>query len=161
MSPNAPPQDLFPTVNGVRLHVADWGGDGPPAVLLHATGFHARLWDPIARGLAPRFHVYALDARGHGDGDKPEGGYDWSVLVADVIGVMDALGLRGALGVGHSLGATTTAGVAAERPDLYDRVVLLDVILFPREFRNLPEEENPMAIAARKRREVWPSRDEM
>jgi pimeloyl-ACP methyl ester carboxylesterase len=63
---------------------------GDPAVLLHATGFLARLWEPIAVTLAARYRVYAYDARGHGDSDKPavtgaEGsasGYGWEGLAA-------------------------------------------------------------------------------
>ena len=150
------PEDRFVEAGGIRLHVADWGGEGPPAVLLHATGFHARLWDPVARALASRFHVYAPDARGHGDSEKPEGGYDWSVFVDDTIALLDALGVRDALGIGHSMGATTAAAAAAARPDLYGRLVLLDPILFPREGRTRETSENPLAVAARKRREVWP-----
>ena len=38
-------------VNGVRLHYLDWGGDGDPIVVLHATGFIGRIYRPIA--LAP------------------------------------------------------------------------------------------------------------
>jgi pimeloyl-ACP methyl ester carboxylesterase len=155
----AGPTDRFVAANGLRLHVLDWGGHGTPVLLLHATGFHAHLWDPIARQLSPRYRVFALDARGHGDSEKPEDGYDWSAFIADVIGFMDALGLDGALGAGHSLGATTLAGVASQRPDLFERIVLLDMILFPREFRGLSEAENPMAVAARKRREHWRSRE--
>jgi len=155
------PQDRFFTVNGIRLHVVDWGGEGPAALLFHATGFHGRVWDPIARELSRRFHVYACDARGHGDSEKPEAGYDWARFTEDAVALLETLGAREALCVGHSLGATIVASVAAERPDLCGRAVLLDVILFPREFRRLSEAENPMAIAARKRREIWPSRAEM
>lgn len=152
------PEDRFVDANGVRIHVVDWGGDGPPAVFCHGTGLHARLWSPIAAALSPRFRPLALDARGHGDSDKPPSGYDWSVLIADVLHAMDALGVRGAIGVGHSLGATTLAAAAAERPDVFERVVLVDMILFPRELRGLHEGENPVAAKARKRRARWPSR---
>ncbi len=65
------PKDGFVEANGIRIHYVEWGGEGPPAVLLHATGFLARLWEPIAAALTTRFHVYACDARGHGDSDKP------------------------------------------------------------------------------------------
>lgn len=155
------PTHRFLTVQDVRLHVVDWGGEGPPAILLHATGFHARLWDPIARRLSSRFRVLAPDARGHGDSEKPKTGYAWSVFIADIIGLMDALGLRGAIAVGHSMGATTLAGAAAERSDLFERIVLLDMVLFPREFRELPEAHNPMVAAARNRRQHWSSREEI
>ncbi len=156
----ATPLRRFVDVDGTRLHYFDWGGDGPPAVLHHATGFHGYVWEPIARALSGRYRVVALDARGHGDSVKPESGYAWEVFIHDLVGFVDELGLRGALGVGHSLGGTVIAGAAAERPDLFERLVLVDMILFPREFRNLSTTDNPMSLAARKRREVWASRQE-
>jgi len=71
-----PPREGAVRADSLRLHYLEWGDAGPPlagqaAVLLHATGFLARLWEPIAEGLSGRFHVYAYDARGHGDSDKP------------------------------------------------------------------------------------------
>ena len=150
------PRDLFVPVNDLRLHVVDWGGSGPGIVIHHATGFHARVYDAIARRLARRFHVVALDARGHGDSDKPIDGYRWQGFVGDLAALVETLGLRGAIGVGHSLGGTTVAGVAAAHPETFSRAVLLDPILLPREFRNITIESNPMADAARRRRATWP-----
>lgn len=155
------PMDLFLTVNGLRIHLVDWGGEGPPVLLLHATGFHARLWDPIARRLSHGFHVLAPDARGHGDSEKPDGDYGWSVFITDILGLLEAMDVQGVLGVGHSMGATTLAGAAAAAPGLFQRIVLLDMVLFPREFRDLPEAHNPMVVAARKRRQHWSSREEI
>lgn len=154
------PDSRFVSVNGVRLHYLDFGGSGPPAVLHHGTGFHAWLWAPIARALSRRYRVVALDARGHGDSGKPEGGYRWETFVGDLIAFVEATGLAGGLGVGHSLGATTTAAAAAERPDLFSRVVLLDPILLPRGSRPDVEGESPISTAARRRRERWTSVEE-
>jgi len=155
------PASGFVSVNGVRLHYLDYGGTGPPAVLHHATGFHAWVWTPIAEALSTRYRVFALDARGHGDSEKPPDGYRWATFIADLVAFVEALGLGRVLGVGHSLGGTTTAGAAADRPDLFRAVALLDPILFPREFRNPSIADNPMANAARKRRAVWASHDEV
>ena len=38
------PASGFASVNDVCLHYLDYGGNGPPAVLHHATGFHAWVW---------------------------------------------------------------------------------------------------------------------
>jgi pimeloyl-ACP methyl ester carboxylesterase/catechol 2,3-dioxygenase-like lactoylglutathione lyase family enzyme len=149
------PASRFITVNGLRIHYLDFGGDGPPAVLHHATGFHAWTWTPIAEALSSRYRVFALDARGHGDSDKPASAYQWSAFISDLVAFVEALALGRVLGVGHSLGGTTTAGAAAERPDLFAAVALLDPILFPREALGQSIAENPMALAARKRRSLW------
>lgn len=156
---NAAPSSRWVAADGIRLHVVDWGGDGPPAILHHATGFLSRVYDPFARHLARHFHVYGFDARGHGASDKPSGGYRWEAFIGDLVTVVEALGIIGAIGVGHSLGGTTVAGAAASRPGLFRRAVLLDPILLPREFRNVFKDRNPMAEAALRRRDLWPSRE--
>src|SRR5262249_59708341 len=100
------PASGFVSANGVRLHYLDFGGDGPPAVLHHATGFHAWVWTPIAEALSTRYRVFAVDARGHGDSEKPLDGYRWKAFIADLVAFVEALALRPVLGAGHSLRAT-------------------------------------------------------
>jgi pimeloyl-ACP methyl ester carboxylesterase len=155
MTATAPPIERFVEVDGLRLRTTDWGGDGPPLVIHHATGFLARVYDPFAALLRRRFRVLGLDARGHGGSDKPEGGYRWERFIADLIAVIEGFGVGPVVGLGHSLGGTTTAGAAAERPDLFTHIVLLDPIFLPREFRNVTAADNHMAAAARRRRREW------
>lgn len=77
---------------GVKLAVHHLGGDGPPLLAVHATGFHGRCWWPLAAELTPRFAVWALDQRGHGESGKdPTGTYDWELFAADLLAVVDAL----------------------------------------------------------------------
>jgi pimeloyl-ACP methyl ester carboxylesterase len=151
------PASRFVTVNGLRLHYLDFAGEGPVAVLHHATGFHGWVWTPIAEALTGRYRVLALDARGHGDSEKPAGGYEWKQFVADLTGFIETLRLGPVLGIGHSLGATTTAGVAAEHAELISAAVLLDPVLYPRGVRRLADEDNPMVAIAHRRRDVWDS----
>ena len=61
------PRTSFVNVNGVRLHTLDWGGDGAPIVILHATGFLGRIYRQLAERLRAIGHVYSYDQRGHGD----------------------------------------------------------------------------------------------
>ena len=71
--------------------------------MAHATGFHARCWDAIARALAPGYRVIALDQRGHGRSGK-SGPYDWRVFGTDLTIFVDRLDLSRIIGVGHSMG---------------------------------------------------------
>src|SRR5206468_48214 len=69
------PQSRHYKSHGLRLHYADWGNEGAPAVILvHGGRDHCRSWDVIARSLQPHFHVLAPDLRGHGDSDWTKGG---------------------------------------------------------------------------------------
>jgi len=63
-----------PRCSGVFLRSLHWGeAKHPPVVLLHGGGANAHWWDHIAGALCRRRYVVALDFRGHGDSDYPEG----------------------------------------------------------------------------------------
>jgi pimeloyl-ACP methyl ester carboxylesterase len=148
-------------VGGLSFHYLDFGGDGRPLVFLHATGFHARLWVPYARRFAGRYRVLGLDQRGHGESDKPPTGYRWEAFAEDFAGFLEALGLRDVDAVGHSMGGTVIAAAAAAGTRRVARAVLLDPVLIPGAPMAEPAWDNLLASGARKRRDVWESRDEM
>src|ERR671935_1655777 len=121
------PIDRDVSVKGLRLHVLDWGGDGrTPLVLLHGFTGHAHAWDTLAIALQPHFHVLALDARGHGDSD-PADVYDAAGAFRDLSTVIDQLGVRALALVGLSMGGRGAMYFAAKRPDMVERLVVLDI----------------------------------
>ncbi|MFQ5987880.1 MAG: alpha/beta fold hydrolase, partial [Dehalococcoidia bacterium] len=62
------PQDKYLLVNGLRLHYLDWGSEGGQAMLLlHGFTTLAHAWDFFAPTFQDRYHVLALDQRGHGE----------------------------------------------------------------------------------------------
>jgi pimeloyl-ACP methyl ester carboxylesterase len=150
------------TANGVRLHTLDWGGDGDPIVLLHATGFLGRIYAPIASALTQIGHVYSYDQRGHGDSSSaPDGRYDWQLTMEDLAGFITAMGFHGVRAFGHSAGATALGSLACERPDLISRAVLAEPVIF--ESPDAPELgwRNPFIEGTLKRRRVFDSVDAM
>ncbi len=161
---------VTPTDSSVEIALLDWGGDGPPALLHHANGFCAAVWEPVARSLSRYFRVISMDARGHGDSSKPATGgehYRWEHFGADAAGVARAivseLGVeRIALGLGHSFGGTALMSAAAKSPGLFERLVLVDPVILPTLEGLLadppPARGGALAEGARKRRVVWPSR---
>jgi pimeloyl-ACP methyl ester carboxylesterase len=159
----------FVEANGIRLHYLLWRSatEGHaslrPLILIHATGFLARLWQPVAEVLATRFDVYAFDMRGHGDSDKPPirgDTYHWRNLVADLRGFCDALALCDVAIVGHSSGGASAAYLAATHPEYVSRLGLFEPIIFPTELAP-GDRRNELAEGARKRRTVWSNADEI
>src|SRR5215468_3004645 len=66
----APPcSQSFRAPGGPNIHVLDWGGHGPPAVLLHGGSLTSHTWDYVAIALRADFRLVALDMRGHGASD--------------------------------------------------------------------------------------------
>ena len=121
------PLDRSLTVNALRLHLLDWGGEGRnPLLLLHGFTGHAHAWDTLSIALQPHFHVYALDQRGHGDSD-PADTYNAVAAFDDISGVIDQLGLTSLVVVGLSMGGRNAMYFTSRRPDLVRRLVVVDI----------------------------------
>jgi pimeloyl-ACP methyl ester carboxylesterase len=158
-----PQRHVVASTDGVSVVAWDHGGAGPAAVFCHATGFHGRYWDPICRRLADRFRCVAIDLRGHGDSVVPEGvELVWQGMADDILAVVDALELGQELrGVGHSMGGASIVIAELTRSGTFASAWLCEPIIAPAEggpFR--APGDNPLADSARRRREVFASRDE-
>ena len=150
--------------NGIRLVVHDWGGAGAPVLLAHATGFHGRVWEPVARRLvAAGRRVWSFDFRGHGDSDAPDLDYSWHGFADDVLAVAGHLGVVGdaaLVACGHSKGGAALLLGEQKQPGTFVRVWAYEPIIFATETALPPQEDFFMARAARKRRNEWHSIDE-
>jgi pimeloyl-ACP methyl ester carboxylesterase len=113
--------------DGVTLRARDWGGAGPPVVLLHGLASNARIWDGVAPLLAGAgLRVVALDQRGHGGSDQPDTGYDFAAVGRDLEAALAGLGIDRPLLVGHSWGANVALAYAADQPARVAGLVLVD-----------------------------------
>jgi pimeloyl-ACP methyl ester carboxylesterase len=69
---------MIASTQGVRVALHDLGGpDDPTAPVLlfaHATGFCGQVWEPTAAPLTDRYRCLAIDLRGHGVSETPDGG---------------------------------------------------------------------------------------
>ncbi len=102
------------------------GGNGPPLVLIH--GFPQTWWEwrHMMPQLAIRHTVVAVDLRGAGHSDKPQGGYDKASLAGDVHGVMTVLGFDKYAVCGHDIGAMTALALSLTHRDAVTRLTVLD-----------------------------------
>lgn len=122
----SPHQVRWITVDSsVRLEVLDWGGAGPPLVLLgcYLTG-HA--YDEIAPKLTSQFHVYGITRRGIGASDRPATGYTVQRSADDVIEVLESLNAQRSLLVGNSCAGQILTLFASQHSDRVSGLVYLD-----------------------------------
>lgn len=112
--------------DGVRLVCRDWGGDGPPVLLLHGLAGHSGEWDRLAGPLSGRHRMIALDQRGHGASERRPQQATRAAYVADAVAVLDQLGLDQVVLVGQSLGGHTALLTAAAVPDRVRGLVLVE-----------------------------------
>ncbi len=147
----------------MELAVHDLGGDGPPLVMAHATGFCADVLGPLATELGDRFHCWAYDARGHGETLTPEPqDWAWSRFADDVLAVVDGLGLDGrdVVGFGHSGGGAAVLDAEARHPGTFAALWCFEPILWPEVSDALVESRRPLVEATLRRRATFASRAE-
>ena len=119
-------QDLWVSVGELRFHYRDWGSSGEPLVLVHGLASTCHIWDLVAPILSRRYAVLALDQRGHGETDKPDVGYDFATVAADLHRFVEALGVERPLVVGHSWGGNVALEYAATHPSEPRGLCLID-----------------------------------
>ncbi|MCP9485753.1 MAG: alpha/beta hydrolase [Gaiellaceae bacterium MAG52_C11] len=115
----------------MTLHTHEWGERGSPVVVcLHGITSHGRHFAKLAERLAARFHVVALDLRGHGGSDY-EPPWHLEQHVEDALDTLQEHGLveQPVRWIGHSFGGRIAFEVAAAAPEAVERLVLLDPAL--------------------------------
>ena len=114
----------------LRLHYVDWGNGNAPAMLLvHGVQDHCRTWDAVARHFCERYHVVAIDLRGHGDSQWAMGGsYAHVDYVYDIAQLVRSARLKPVTIVAHSLGGTVAALFAGIYPEAVERLVVIEGI---------------------------------
>ncbi|GMU77457.1 MAG: alpha/beta hydrolase [Acidimicrobiia bacterium] len=112
--------------DGQQVSLIGWGDGEPEVVFLHGGGQNAHTWDTVA--LALDRPALAIDLPGHGHSDRrTDRDYSpWRNAEA-VAAVIEQLAPGAAVVVGMSLGGATNIRLAATRPDLVRRAVIVDV----------------------------------
>jgi pimeloyl-ACP methyl ester carboxylesterase len=121
-----PASGHFSPTEGLALHYLDWGGSGPPVILLHGGMLAAPTWDLVCLELGDAFRCIALDLRGHGRSGWSDD-YSIRASVRDVDALMRHLRLDGSHLVGMSLGGNVAAHVASAHSGRVRSLVMVDV----------------------------------
>jgi pimeloyl-ACP methyl ester carboxylesterase len=126
------PEDLWVDLNGIRFHYLDWGNAHlPHLVLLHGGSLTAHTWDMATLLLRDRYHVVALDQRGHGDSDATPTDHvdpdNDKLMLDDVREFIEHLGYDRLALCGMSMGALNAIRYAARHPERLTAVVIVDV----------------------------------
>ena len=123
----------FAEVDGLRLHYLESGhGEGAPVLLLHGWPTSSFLWRNVMPGIAQHRRVIALDLPGFGRSDKPlDASYSFRYFEKTLSGFIDALGLEKVGLAVHDLGGPVGLYWASRRPQVLDRLAVLNTIVYP------------------------------
>ena len=124
-----PKNATFLNAGGARVRYVD-RGKGPPVVLLHGFASALETWNDVMRDLERDHRVVALDLKGFGWTDRPEGDYSPLAEAKLVLALMDQLGIDRAAIVAHSWGASVALRLALAAPARVSRLALYDAWIY-------------------------------
>jgi len=113
--------------SGLAMRIAR-AGAGPPIIMMHGFPECWYSWRHQMRALCDRFDCVAPEMRGYGESDAPVGvaNYTLDKLVGDVADLIEALGHRRATVVGHDWGGAVAWATAMMRPDVVERLIVMN-----------------------------------
>ncbi|NNF43523.1 MAG: alpha/beta hydrolase [Phycisphaerales bacterium] len=139
--------------DGVKIHYVTLG-EGPLVVMLHGFPDYWYTWRHQMEALAASHTVAAVDLRGYNLSDKPRGveQYDMRLLMADVAAVIRDAGSERAVVAGHDWGGAIAWWFAMTRPQMTERLIILNLPHprgMMREWRENPQQQANSAYARR------------
>lgn len=127
--PGEPRGSTFMKIGGARIRYID-EGEGPPVVLVHGFASSLDAWTPMLAELEKRHRVIALDLKGFGWSDRPEGDYSPAAEARIVLGLMKRRGVDRAAIVAHSWGSSIALAAALDSPERVSRIALYDAWVY-------------------------------
>ena len=99
-------------------------GQGAPLILLHGNGEDSSYFKRQIDELSRKYHVYAIDTRGHGRTPRGEAPFTIRQFAEDLLGFMDAHQIEKAHLLGFSDGGNIAMIFAIQHPERVDRLIL-------------------------------------
>lgn len=111
---------------GGPVHYVDFGGDGTPLVMVHGLGGNALNWMDVGPSLAAHHHAVALDLAGFGQTPMFNRSAAVGANAELVAGFVKELFDEPVVLMGNSMGGHISVLIGADRPELVERIVLVD-----------------------------------
>ncbi|MBO3276003.1 alpha/beta fold hydrolase [Pseudomonas schmalbachii] len=137
---------------------------------IHGNGFCTRAYEPMLKRLAEEFDLWMCDMQGHGESDHGGRFHGWNRNAEMAVEAFEAgRGIFGEvprMACGHSFGGVLTSLILSRHPQLFQRAVLLDPVLFTPAMIGVMalsevlglHKRRTMVQKARARRSQWPDR---
>jgi pimeloyl-ACP methyl ester carboxylesterase len=144
--------EIWPLRHEVRVEGCPIGyeaaGEGEPVVLVHGLSGSTRWWFRNVRAIAQRHRIYLVDLPSFGTMRSLRRRFVLAETATWLSEWMEAAGLERAHLVGHSMGGYASVRLAASRPELVRRLVLVAPAGVPAE-RSMLGHLVPLLLTAR------------
>lgn len=110
----------------MKLNYKELGDSGQPLIILHGLFGSSDNWMTIGRKLSEKFKVYLVDQRNHGDSPH-DAVHNYEVMASDLKEFIETNKIQNPHIIGHSMGGKTAMYFAVEHPDLFDKLVIVDI----------------------------------
>lgn len=101
-------------------------GEGDPLIIIHGLFGSLDNWQTLGKKFAEDFDTILVDQRNHGHSPHSEN-FDYDHMAADLIKLIEDQNLENAYVVGHSMGGKTAMRAAQMRPDLMEKMIVVDI----------------------------------
>ncbi|HET8859928.1 alpha/beta fold hydrolase [Marivirga sp.] len=110
----------------MKLNYKELGNSGEPLIILHGLFGSSDNWMTIGRKLSEKFKVYLVDQRNHGDSPHDKV-HNYEAMASDLEEFIESNKIKNPHIIGHSMGGKTAMYFAVQHPDLYDKLVIVDI----------------------------------
>ena len=129
----------------MKQRLEGFGGSGPPLVFAHANGYPAGSYRAFLGRLAEHYRVTGIHHRPMWSSESAPDLLDWSCFTQDLVETLEATQQEPVWMMGHSMGAVVSIQAAAQRPELFRGLVLIDPVFIEPEVialrREMPREQ--------------------
>ena len=92
-----------------KINYSEGPDNGPTIILLHALGASWKSWNSIINFFIDKYHLIAMDLRGHGNSDHIKEDYTWENYSSDIYDFINYNSYKNLHIIGHSLGGIVGA----------------------------------------------------
>jgi pimeloyl-ACP methyl ester carboxylesterase len=124
----------------IEVNYVTGPNNGPPLVLLPGQGADWTTYRKVLPPLSERYHVYAVDIRGHGKSDWATGDYTFTSIGRDMTAFLESVVDEPTIISGNSSGGLIALWLAANKPSLVRGIILEDPPLFSAEWPRIKED---------------------
>lgn len=108
------------------LHFRKIGDSGQPLIILHGVFGSSDNWMTLGRRFAEHHQVYLVDQRDHGRSPHTTE-FTYDAMKEDLRHFIENEGIENPIIIGHSMGGKVSMLFALNYPELYDRLVVVDI----------------------------------